>query len=1324
MPEQRLTVFISSTSKDLPEYRRAVEDAILRLGMYPDGMEHWSAEDKTAVDQCRQKVDGADIFVGFYAYRYGWQPEPDSPAITEMEYNWASGKPRLCFIMSDSHPWPEDRKEPDYAKQERLRKFKERIRERIVGFFTTPEDLKAQVLAALIKTVQEREAERTRQAIAAGERWEEGAVIGDQEHHYTLLRRLGEGGNGTVWLAEESLPDGSARPVAIKALKPEISADPERVARFQKEIGIVMRMEHDHIVRVYTWGRHAGQLYAVMQYMPQTLRERIGNDPRQGIAGHPVPFEQALDWLEQLARALDYAHGQHEIVHRDVKPENVMLGPVEDTERLYLGDFGLVFSLDGDARQSGEGRPVGSGRYMAPEQWRGEPLSFQTDVYALGILAYELLAGHRPFQYAERYDDAEDKDSRLKAAHCGDELPPDPHIPEEVLRILSRAAAKQAEDRYRTAGEFVEALRNWQIDPENLLKLVPTYLEWLTGNIFRQIELKFVPLAGDVQSLKPERRYRRHPGLNEEDLWERSTTTIHADYVPPTRPGHESPETAAASAGEQKQFVKDVRQRLLTVERAVLAGDPGSGKTWMLWRLALDYAEQWRTASNEERKHLRIPVLVYLNEFDGGEQKKIPQQFSSFVQDSMDDINPETGERIHLLGPYAEQLRREKRLVLLCDALNEMPREGPALEGNAGGRRSLLAELKEYLRGTSHFVVSCRSLDYRNDLNDLGKDNSGLEQIILRELEPPAIQEFVTKWFTWRGTGAETGAELWAEMGGSEELLAFWQAVLEHNEPERFWDARSGVPGYTSFASDNAWLRMQADSRRLMALCRNPFTADLVCRTYASPGGMKALRGNRYTLFKYVTQDMFRHERERVARVGGVFPDDGALEQALVAVASALQNGGVTVISKADALRVIPGTAAQELLTAAVGTGILTPLGEGTFKFAHQLFQEYYAVQILLEAMGDPSQPDEARVAEFFDAEWWDAKQWRETLVILGEFLGGAHGANQAARWLAGHSPEVALDIIRRHGAGLTLDDIEPETREKLIAGAKKRTGERHPYGRAAAYRVLGRLKADDRPGIDLPRGGPGEDDDYWVKIPAGPFLIGVEKLEMLLPYDYWIARYPVTYAQYEKFVNDPEGGYAVGRYWTKAGRKWREDKRQPWLWGDPDWHISNHPVVGVTWYEAVAFCRWLSKKLGCEVRLPTEAEWEKAARGIDGRVYPWGDEYISGYANINEIALDVGPFYLRRTSAVGIYHIPNTPYGLQDTSGNVWEWCATKWGWNYEDGLKAMDNDPEGSEVRVLRGGSWSYIRGNARCAFRHWDDPVNWDDGRGFRVCASAPT
>jgi formylglycine-generating enzyme required for sulfatase activity len=221
----------------------------------------------------------------------------------------------------------------------------------------------------------------------------------------------------------------------------------------------------------------------------------------------------------------------------------------------------------------------------------------------------------------------------------------------------------------------------------------------------------------------------------------------------------------------------------------------------------------------------------------------------------------------------------------------------------------------------------------------------------------------------------------------------------------------------------------------------------------------------------------------------------------------------------------------------------------------------------------------------------------------------------------------------------------------------------------------------------------------------------------------YGISRYPVTNAQYAAFVQ--AGGYGERRYWTEAGWAWRESEgvTGPEEYGLP-FGLPNHPAVGVSWYETMAFCRWLTEELrregalseSEEITLPTEPQWEKAARSTDGRRYPWGAEPDPNRANYGDTGIGT-------TSAVGCFPGGVSPCGGEELSGNVWEWCRTKW----ESDYRSYENDStlEGTARRELRGGAFSRAEFNVRCAFRHsrYDPfyPYARLNSYGFRVVVS---
>jgi formylglycine-generating enzyme required for sulfatase activity len=225
------------------------------------------------------------------------------------------------------------------------------------------------------------------------------------------------------------------------------------------------------------------------------------------------------------------------------------------------------------------------------------------------------------------------------------------------------------------------------------------------------------------------------------------------------------------------------------------------------------------------------------------------------------------------------------------------------------------------------------------------------------------------------------------------------------------------------------------------------------------------------------------------------------------------------------------------------------------------------------------------------------------------------------------------------------------------------------------------------------------------VLIPAGRFLMGSDPRKdkdareneqpqhtLYLP-DYYLAKTPTTNAQYAVFVeaNGP---------------------RSPFHWqdGKPPIGEEDHPVVNVSWHDAVAYCNWLTETTGKAFRLPSEAEWEKGARGTDGRIYPWGNGWEANRCN-SRAGGTAG------ATPVGAYPQGASPYGLLDMAGNVWEWCHSlhrAYPYVPENGRE----DLEAEGTRVLRGGPFYISQRSVRCASRLSFDPASWDFNLGFRV------
>jgi formylglycine-generating enzyme required for sulfatase activity len=272
---------------------------------------------------------------------------------------------------------------------------------------------------------------------------------------------------------------------------------------------------------------------------------------------------------------------------------------------------------------------------------------------------------------------------------------------------------------------------------------------------------------------------------------------------------------------------------------------------------------------------------------------------------------------------------------------------------------------------------------------------------------------------------------------------------------------------------------------------------------------------------------------------------------------------------------------------------------------------------------------------------------------------------------------------------------------------------------RVQAGRVLGSL-GDPRPGVcTLP--------PQMVRIAGGMFTMGDEDEEHPVTVaTFEIARYPLTNAQWKLFLDD--GGYHPdARWWDDAGRAWlrKNGRSQPSRWNDERFGIArpNHPVGDITWYEAVAFCRWLTQHQGYNpdgytYLLPSEAEWEYAARRATRRTYPWGDEELNDErANYNET--------YKGTSAVGCFASGVTPEGqIHDLAGNVWEWTRSEYrDYPYDpaDGREGIGN-PSG-KLFTRRGGGWGTLSFDLRASPRDLNAPDDHNFGVGCRVARRLP-
>lgn len=726
--------------------------------------------------------------------------------------------------------------------------------------------------------------------------------------------------------------------------------------------------------------------------------------------------------------------------------------------------------------------------------------------------------------------------------------------------------------------------------------------------------------------------------------------------------------------GEQRQVervpVEDLRAAVTQYRRLVLLGEPGAGKTTTLWRLVYDYAQ---AALQDETAPL--PLLVPLGGYTGAET---PLHYCQ--------------QHFGKLGKQLATYLRDNRVILLLDALNEMPRQD---------YRERVQRIERLLRAYPDLsvVVTCRALDYVEAL--------ALEKLDIKPLDVTRQREYLHHYL-----GEQHGEALFWQLTGDEvaELWTVWQAA--GGTWQQFWRAEKmpdAVYKRTSAQQDKRWESLRAgELPPLLALGRNPFMLVMLAQVYAGEGLIPQNRGRLFAAFAetLLAREEQRCEPDRWLGVDVLYHTLGTLAYAM----QELGERGTAVDAawaRQQIVDVVPDHRAVLYLAA---SATLLELNSNTVRFAHQLLQEYFAAWMLHQRW-------QAGVAlsTFWPQGWLEPSGWEETFVLLAGMV--PEMTPLITNLLSAH-PLLAARCIAESGGMPPAAQAIVQVQRTLINLA---THEDVPTKeRNAAANALNHV-GDSRPGVGLTAAG--LPDIVWCSVPSGIFLMGNTKQTDAMAYGnevpqhelllsaFAISMYPITNVQYMVFVHD--GGYTEQwrDCWTEAGWQWRSDENiiGPTKYGSA-YDLPNHPVVGVSWYEAMAFCKWLGMKLGRLVMLPSEAQWEKAARGTDGRCYPWGLDLTSEHANYDATDIDT-------TSSVGIFPKGESLYHPLDMVGNVWEWTSS----TFKAYPYKADNgreDPVTVGYRVVRGGSFVDLLHYVRCACRINFGPDNRSNRVGFRV------
>lgn len=317
-------------------------------------------------------------------------------------------------------------------------------------------------------------------------------LIGKTLGPYRIISQIGLGGMATVYKAYQPSMD---RYVALKVLSTHFAQDPGFIKRFQQEAKIIARLEHARILPVYDHGEEDGYLYLVMRYIEAgTLKDRLKQKP--------LPLEEARRVVAQVGSALDYAH-QLGVIHRDIKPSNVLVDPQGDC---YLTDFGIAKMIEGTLGLTGSGI-IGTPHYMAPEQTKSLAVDHRADVYAMGVVIYEMVTGQLPY----------DAETPLAVAikHMTEPLPLPrsirPDLPEAVERVILKALAKDPADRYQSMRDLAAAF-------EQAVQTAPT--------VVAPRSLEKAPAPVSAPTVRVSRRPAWQPWLAARPIWQWGLTAL------------------------------------------------------------------------------------------------------------------------------------------------------------------------------------------------------------------------------------------------------------------------------------------------------------------------------------------------------------------------------------------------------------------------------------------------------------------------------------------------------------------------------------------------------------------------------------------------------------------------------------------------------------------------------------------------------------------------------------------------------------------------------------------------------------------------------
>jgi hypothetical protein len=746
-------------------------------------------------------------------------------------------------------------------------------------------------------------------------------------------------------------------------------------------------------------------------------------------------------------------------------------------------------------------------------------------------------------------------------------------------------------------------------------------------------------------------------------------------YVPLITSTHltDSDEPSALSSWLPNRAAEKERPQLLLdlIDRDSLyvSGVPGSGKStfahWLTWLCCMGhmpseqlvgpvgYREAYPSSMNG-----RLPILVRLREFHENipriarRQEMTGAEFEGCLSKWLNACKPGG-----MTWDCLKQQLSQGRVLLIFDGVDEVPLEDGDSAHPCYPRAMLLCGLSEAARQWkelgNRLLVTSRP--YGLSIQDQQKLN--LTHAPIERLDSKLQELLVRKWFGILKSDQDQGDRVAKDFQSNVEQRADIQELLDNpmlltamcivfNEGNRLPRDRHEL--YYRMVDNVLYNRFPEPNLRKMR------RAELLVIAYAMHTG-SSLGKRRETPQMSVTF-------EEIEEVIAVYQETQRFKQ----------EGFKSAID-----------ARENLVT---HSGLLIPSEYEKAEFYHPSIQEHLAAQWFLKA--EKAQLSDAIITRS------KTKEWRHTLSFaFGAYLSGddISEAGELVERLINKMDVKnvrlaiiiadCLDMLRGRDVQFPEESLQ-KFRQACMSAIEREVeiADRHILGQALGWVGDPRVEPDLRNPVSRERA--------FVLIKPGDYAYQDGRVQFAEPF--YLSRYPVTNQQYEKFVKDQ--GYSTRSHWSDEGWKWKKESNisAPRFWHHPRWNCPNKPVVGVSWYEAEAYCRWAGGQL------PTERQWEAAARGGAGRQYPWGNEWRDGICN--SAAAGLG-----ETSSVGLVPSSRTPDGgLEDMAGNVWEWCAD---WNHK-----------GSH-RVDRGGSWiSYGAAWCRSAYRSRSVPTYRRNNLGF--------